>query len=79
MRSRNPTVASYVEPMTATESADATANTDLTAADVSWNLETLLDGVDAPDDLLDSPTHWPRIWRSIVARWRPWMPPPWPM
>ena len=44
--------------MTTTDSAagtDATetSTTDLTAAAVTWNLETLLDGVDSPDALLD--------------------------
>ena len=41
--------------MTTTESTgtESAADADLTAAEVTWNLETLLDGVDAPDALLD--------------------------
>ena len=40
--------------MTATDSSPpAPSADDLTAANVTWDLETLLDGVGAPDDLLD--------------------------
>ena len=46
---------SYVRGMTAPEivTKNTASDPDLTAADVTWNLETLLDGAETADQLLD--------------------------